>query len=93
LKPNNVPNFTLVKGVIKFKDKVWVVKNQAIQQRLVEAMHSSLLGGNFGIPATYSCIKHYFSWPGMKSSVTIFVQACAVCQKAKPDRARYPGLL
>jgi len=29
----------------------------------------------------------------MKSSVQAFVRACTVCQQAKPDRARYPGLL
>ena len=29
----------------------------------------------------------------MRSSVHAFVCACTVCQQAKPDRARYPGLL
>jgi transposase InsO family protein len=29
----------------------------------------------------------------MKADVQSFVKACTVCQQAKPDRARYPGLL
>ena len=29
----------------------------------------------------------------MKSGVHEYVRACSVCQQAKPDRARYPGLL
>jgi hypothetical protein len=29
----------------------------------------------------------------MKTSVHQFVQTCGVCQQAKPDRSRYPGLL
>ena len=29
----------------------------------------------------------------MKASVHQFVQECEICQRAKPDRAKYPGLL
>jgi len=29
----------------------------------------------------------------MKSNVHSMVQQCTICQKAKPDRSRYPGLL
>jgi hypothetical protein len=29
----------------------------------------------------------------MKAQIKQFVQECVVCQRAKPDRARYPGLL
>jgi len=42
---------------------------------------------------TYNRLKQYFFWAGMKSGVHEYVRACSVCQQAKPDRARYPGLL
>jgi hypothetical protein len=29
----------------------------------------------------------------MKPAICSFVQSCSVCLQAKPDRARYPGLL
>jgi hypothetical protein len=29
----------------------------------------------------------------MKSNILRWVQTCRVCQQAKPDRAKYPGLL
>jgi hypothetical protein len=29
----------------------------------------------------------------MKSDILQWVQSCITCQQAKPDRARYPGLL
>jgi hypothetical protein len=29
----------------------------------------------------------------MKSNILQWVQTCRVCQQAKPDRAKYPGLL
>lgn len=56
-------------------------------------MHSSALRGHSGFPVTYSKMKKLFAWKGMKSSVRSFVQACSVCIQAKPDRAKYPGLL
>jgi len=38
-------------------------------------------------------MKKLFAWTGMKAAVTSFVRACLVCQQAKSDRARLPGLL
>jgi hypothetical protein len=29
----------------------------------------------------------------MKAMVRTFVQECQICQQAKPDRSKYPGLL
>jgi transposase InsO family protein len=34
-----------------------------------------------------------FAWQGMKAMVHSFVTACEVCQQAKPDRSKLPGLL
>jgi hypothetical protein len=51
------------------------------------------LGGHSGILPTYQTIKKLFSWPGLKVSVTKFVQSCTVCQQAKSEHVRYPGKL
>lgn len=42
---------------------------------------------------TYQKIRQLFFWPGMRSAVLSFVQACNICAQAKPDRSGYPGLL
>jgi len=34
-----------------------------------------------------------FAWPQMKQSVHDFVTRCQVCQQAKPEHVKYPGLL
>lgn len=34
-----------------------------------------------------------FAWPKLKETVTQFVQACTVCQQAKVEHVRLPGLL
>ena len=57
------------------------------------AMHNSALGGHSGFPVTYRRLKTTFAWPGMKQQVKEFVQSCLICQQAKPDKAKYPGLL
>jgi len=38
-------------------------------------------------------IKKLFAWKGLKSAVTNYVKSCTICQQAKPDRAKLPGLL
>lgn len=34
-----------------------------------------------------------FLWPSVKKQILEFVQSCLVCQQAKLDRVKYPGLL
>ena len=38
-------------------------------------------------------IKSLFAWPLMKQFVRRTVQECDICQRAKPERVRYPGIL
>jgi hypothetical protein len=56
-------------------------------------MHSFAVGGHLGVPVTYRRMKQIFAWKGMKSVVQDFVQSCVICQQAKPDKAKSPGLL
>jgi hypothetical protein len=41
----------------------------------------------------YTRIKLLFAWKGMKAAIRSFVASCSICVQAKPDRARYLGLL
>jgi hypothetical protein len=70
-----------------------VGSDQSLQLKLIAAMHDSAVGGHSGVPVTYRRLKQHFAWKGMKTAVQQFVQSCLVCQQAKPDRARYLGLL
>jgi hypothetical protein len=38
-------------------------------------------------------MKKLFAWRGMKSDISHFVKHCMVCQHAKPDRSKLPGLI
>ena len=51
------------------------------------------MGGHSGILPTYFRVKQLFSWQGMKTDVENFVKQCAICQQAKHELCKYPGLL
>jgi hypothetical protein len=52
-----------------------------------------LIGQLKKITLPYRKMKKFFYWPGMKSVVHKYVTSCAICQQAKPDRAKSSGLL
>lgn len=86
-------NYSLANGIIKHKGMVWIGSNLDMQEKIFKAFHSSSLGGHSGAPVTYIRIKKLFMWPGMKKFIKQKVSCCQVCQQAKPERVKYPGLL
>lgn len=63
------------------------------QQHVMQAIHNFGVRGHSGFQATYYRIRQIFSWPGMKSVVAKFVQECEICQHAKVEHIKQPGLL
>jgi transposase InsO family protein len=88
-----VPSYSWHNGILRYKNRIWVGQSPALQQRLLSAFHESAVGGHLGITVTYARLKQLFAWKGMKKSVYEFVGHCRICQQAKADRARLPGLL
>jgi hypothetical protein len=90
---DNQKGYSLQDGVIRYQGRIWVGNNSAAQHHILMALHDSGLGGHSGISATYARVKHLFAWPGLKHMVTTFVQQCQICQQAKNERIKSPGLL
>lgn len=88
-----VPNFSWQDGLLRYKNRIWVGPSSELQHKLLTAFHSSAVGGHSGIPVTYARIKQLFAWKGLKQAVQDFVRQCVICQQAKSDRSRLPGLL
>lgn len=93
LTPHNEKGFNLLDGIIRYKGRIWVGNNTLAQQHILQALHASALGGHSSIQGTYHRVKALFAWPKLKQVVTTFVQECNVCQQAKVDNTRLPGLL
>lgn len=93
LSSTNDRGYTLADGIIRHKGRVRVGNNTIAQQHILQALHASGLGGHSGIQATYHRVKALFSWPKLKQVVTEYVQSCTVCQQAKVEHSKIPGLL
>jgi len=93
LDPAAKPPFSLRRGLLMYKDRVWLGSFTDLQSRVLSALHDSAVGGHSGAPATLSRIRQLFYWPGMSAAVLKYVQSCSICAQAKPDRSSYPGLL
>lgn len=87
IAPDGHPPFTLVDGVIRLRDCIWLGNNQELQTRVISAFHSSTLGGHSGFPVTFNRLKKLFAWHDMKSAVKEFVASCSTCAQPKPDRS------
>jgi hypothetical protein len=85
--------YYLDKGLIRYKDRLWIADNAALQSKLIAAMHDSAVGGHSGGRATYQCMKGLYYWPGMKRHIEEWIKQCLVCQHAKNDHTVPAGLL
>ena len=86
-------DFVLQEGLIKVKGKILVPLDFQLQHLIVTALHASLVGGHSGAFVTYQKVKQVFVWTRMKAMIKEFVANCQVCQQAKSERVKYPGLL
>jgi transposase InsO family protein len=93
IDPAAVPHFSFRDGLLRYKGRLWVGPDPALHQQLLAALHSSPVGGHSGIPVTLRRAKQLFAWRGLTTAVRDFVSSCTICQQAKPDRSRLPGLL
>lgn len=85
--------YELRQGVIRLHDKLWIGANTALQTKLISAFHASAVGGHSGVAATYQRVKKQFTWRGLKQAVEDFVRQCSICQHAKHEHTKPPGLL
>jgi hypothetical protein len=44
IDPAIVPNYTLVDGLLRYKQRIWIGSNVALQHKLLTACHASALG-------------------------------------------------
>ena len=93
LSSPNEQGFSLEKGLIWSKGKIWIGQNSALQTRLISFSHSSAIGGHSGIAVTYQSLKQFFAWKGMKVDVENYIKQCNICQQAKHSNTHPMGLL
>lgn len=85
--------FSLHEGIIRLNGKIWLGSNHVAQQHIMQAVHSTGVGGHSGYLPTYHRIKQLFTWSSMKQAIKDFIKECPICQQAKIDHNKLPGLL
>jgi hypothetical protein len=73
--------FSLVDGLIQFHNRIQVGHNKLAQQHVLQALHSSGIGGHSGIQGTYQQVKCLFAWPKMKQLVTLMFSLARCASK------------
>jgi hypothetical protein len=89
----NVKGYTVSEGVIRYKGRICLGNNKLAQEHVLQSLHDSAIGGHSGFQATYQRIKALFAWPKMKEVIRTYVRSCSVCQQAKSEHIKIPGLL
>ncbi|KAA3486447.1 reverse transcriptase [Gossypium australe] len=80
-------------GVLCFKGKVCMPKNEELRQRILQESHSSPYAMHPGGSKMYRDLREQFWWPGLKREVTEFVGKCLTCQQVKAEHQVPSGLL
>ncbi|WVZ03870.1 hypothetical protein V8G54_024676 [Vigna mungo] len=89
--PNH--NYAYTDGLLQWKQRVVIPRNEEIIQLLLKEYHSSPIKGHDGINRTMAMLSSQFYWPSMLKDITYYVQECLICQQAKSATTLPAGLL
>ena len=64
-----------------------------LRTELMYLFHDVPYAGHMGIHRTTVHMQKQYWWPGMTSDIKAYVQACAKCQRSKPEARKPAGLL
>lgn len=70
-------------GLILFRGKVYVPKDDRLRSDIIKLHHDSPVVGHPGRFKTMELISHNYWWPGMTKLVTTYVEGCDKCQRYK----------
>ncbi|GMG54588.1 unnamed protein product [Ambrosiozyma monospora] len=82
--PSSSSNFSIdaETGLLYKNHNLLCVPHDNIQG-LLDAVHSSPVGGHLGITRTIAYLTRYFFFPRLRSIVTNYINSCDVCQRVK----------
>jgi len=86
-------DFTVEEGVLRFRDRLYVLKNVELSKELLKESHDSTLSTHLGTTKMYYELKSYYWWPIMKKDIPKYVTRCLICQRVKTEHQKSGGLL
>jgi hypothetical protein len=85
--------YKVVDDIIYYKDRIYLVTESKLKEKIMKAMHDTPLTGHPGYFKTYRKIRERFSWKGLKYDVLRHVRECVTCQQNKVEKTHPAGLL
>ena len=80
-------------GLILFRGKVYVPKDQELRRAIVHAHHDSQIVGHPGRWKTLELVARNYWWPGVSRYIASYVQGCDRCNRTKTFPAKPSGKL
>jgi hypothetical protein len=82
-----------IEGVLWFKDRLVVLKKEALKRRILNEAHTSRYSIHSGSTKMYHDLRQQFWWTRMKRETARYVSECDICRKVKDYYMKPGGLL
>ena len=94
VKKGEKSDFNLgVNGVLSFRNRMVVPKDEGLKKEILEEAHRSKYTVHLGGNKMYQDLKSLYWWENMKKEIAQFVQTCLICQQVKTEHQKSSGLL
>jgi hypothetical protein len=80
-------------GLILFRGKVYVPKDEDLRRQIVKAHHDSQVTGHPGRWKTLELVSRNYWWPGISRYIALYVKGCDRCNRTKTFPAKPAGKL
>ena len=90
---DNTGSLMLSQGLWWHEGCVVVPDHDGLRRELMYLFHDVPYAGHVGVNRTTVSMQKHYWWPKMGADITAYVQACATCQRSKPQAKRPAGLL
>ena len=54
-----------------------------MRENLIQEKQNGCMSGHFGVNKTIELVQRFYYWPKLVRDVTMYVEQCLVCMKAK----------
>ncbi len=90
---NHDRGMELKEGLIWYNNRIYVLRNHALQGEVITRSHDHITAGHPGVKKTKELILQEYWWPKMKKDVEAYVHACETCQQTKSSTQAKAALL
>jgi hypothetical protein len=80
-------------GVVKYKNRLVVPKNDELRRKILDEAHQSKLYMHPGSNKMYHDLCQLYWWANMKQDITRYIAECDICGRVKADHLRTLGFL